>query len=339
LHNRDFENEARIKIPQTLEDSYVESTKKVVIKNKKDEPSQKMGQKSANAWDYFENIFNTPTKSTVIQPIEAKKSSNKKLKKLSSVEIEEVSENDYCVVPSKFDKKHKNTMEIESLLEKRKGSENISEIEEKICLEGKLSKKKVKLEKLSQKSVNKIDIEDLDKKIQEIQLDSDRSQIESEVFKNQIGFESQVNLNRKKKKAIRILDEEEFSSPLITGKSKKGQEKRDLISLSSDEKMIEEEKIDLQSPETIKDSDREVLIQSSGSSSPKQIKQTQEQVAFERNKLKRLKKIVDNRRETLNKGELEKSLQKSHEHIEKVSKVETCPICLSKLFNYMYLRY
>jgi len=330
---RDIDDEPRIKSSYTIEDSPIQSTKKVVMKNKEKIEASK---KSANAFEYFDSIINTPSKSFVMRQAEmiSSSSDNKKLKKGSPFEVEEISQNDYCNTnDTNINDKAKSVIDVETLLEKRNGSQDLLLVEEEMRLEGKISKKKLKLEKFSKKIAELIDIENIEDSddVKTIQMSPEKSHAESENFKDLIESEDRINqILRKKKKVIRILDDddEEEKDGIISEVSKGIKEKRDdNFSVSDNGKMIEEEKTELRSPDTLRDSEECFLNNSSKSSSPKQNKN---QIEQEKNKLKRLKKIVDNRRETLNKQDVEKSLQKSHE--QKEGKIETCPICLSILF-------
>ena len=190
----------------------------------------------------------------------------------------------------------KNDESVESLLNKRREIQDLADFEEKISLDDKHKNKKIK---------SNTDF---------INLEPENSDImESESPKKQ------VNLNNKKK-VIKILDDEEENSHNKAPRSKSPRRNKNNI-------VFEEEKTSFKST---KESESEVIILKSPRSGSPEANQEDS----ERTKLKRLKKIVDNRRDTFNKQtqsatKATKDMMLSQEIKNQHGKVETCPICLS----------
>lgn len=307
---RDRDNQPRIQSPQVIEDSPVKERKPIIRIPEKEAPP-KGPKKPVNLWDYFGNILNSdsesPIKKNHTDTTTTKSISQQQRRVFQSSEVQEISGKDYRTTTSTS----KNDEPIESLLNKRREIQDLADFEEKISLNDKHKNKKIK---------SNADC---------INLEPENSDVmESEPTKKQVS----LNL---KKKVIKILDDDEEENREKVPRSRSPRRNKNNNTLDVD---FEEEKMSLKSRDTAKDSESDVIVLKS----PRSPSPEANQEDSERTKLKRLKKIVDNRRDTLNKQpqsatKANKDMMLSQEIRNQHGKVETCPICLSILLHPLLL--
>lgn len=309
-------------------------TTRFLAESPRDTSQKKEDKRNFNLWDYFGKDLSSGKKSVVNKPAPKNKkeveSPRYKVPSAPDTDPEQApSEDDECSVKAILKRMTKKSEEEKQvLLEKRQIGPSLSDVENEIEEDGGLHKKKFKQ--------NGYDSDDTEN-IEDSNFPTDDTNQSNKKAQTSFMFESsQVILGskRNKNKTIQLLGEEEEEEKRAFPAARNGRlafgdlnEDNNGICSFTAKNRIEEEKIssaDFKSTANKSTPIKSPKTHATHTCSP-QIRMSLE---VEKNlKLKRLKRIIDDRRETVNKGSATKDPINSQEK-EQQSGKETCPICL-----------
>ena len=325
-HQRDTLDVTRHYNPPKVTRSPIKKPEEVIIQPK--------GKKGANIWDYFSQVLDgmrslTPNKNIGSDRTQA---NTQDYRKGSPSQAEELNKTSLSFQNISLTSKNKEPIKsCFDLLEKRKDGQNLSDLEDQIQNEGVFLKKKAR----------KVEIDDNDEieNFDDIEnyefrnpLYDRNSQKETEAKESADRIEDEESLKeskRKRKKVLQIFDDEDekrsFNEPKTESKRKVSKE-----SYYLDPDTTIPGSRPFASPRATKSSQipRSPVSEASIKSSSRIITSPSgKNHTVASNKFKRLKKLLDDKREGTNK----QSVSKAHytqESKENGEHKETCPICL-----------